>query len=223
MGGCFMNLTQLETNFRSRFEDLKLSVNQADPWRVATEGALKAKAMNFKAAMDHFEAEKNSIISDLQTWKASRLKLQKNDLSKDPHDLSEVNRKNKLRRTFMKILNFIGGIFCGTGFTSMMGAHFFLRLHVITAAAAMGPTFGGLAILAVGGIMLGVSALMKNSKLSREIRLCNSENFKDFLRNVVKITSDEKSWHQPEQDLLNPNLHKIYERYKTAVIGLPRS
>lgn len=217
-----MNLTQLEGDFRSRFENLKSNVNQADAWSIATGGALQAKAVKFKAAFYHFEAEKASIISDLKTWKASRLKLQKNEQASD-QDLLKVNRKNQLRRVCIKILNVIGGILCGAGMSSMMGAHFLLKVHVITAAAAMVSTFGGLAIIVIGGIMLGVSALMKNSKLSREVRLHNSENFKDFLRNVVEIKSDARDWHQPEEDLLNPNLHKIYQRYKEAVIGLPRS
>lgn len=221
-GGCFMNLTQLETNFRSCYEDLKLKINQAQPWSIAKNGPLNVKAMRFNDALDQFEAQKASIIWDLQMWKNSISKNQKSDPSKDPHhDLMEINRKNKTRKTCIKILNFVGGIFCGTGFMSMFGAHALLRFKVITATAALGPTFGGLAICALGGIILGVSALVKDSKLSREVRLYNSENFKDFLRDVAKVNPDEKNLQGQKLDLLNPTLHKIYERYKAAVTLLP--
>lgn len=213
--------TQLEKNFYSLLESIKSSLNEKDHFEFAINNALKAKAMNFTFYKEVFEEKKQLIIGDLAKWKVLNLTNKKNNTYNDNDHISEVNQKNKLRKTCIKILNFIGGIFFGTGCASMFGSHVLLAFKVITVGVAMGPLFGGLAILAVGGIILGFSNKIANNKLSREFRLHNSKNFKDFLVNVAKIQIKEENEHLSKYDLLDPNLHKIYQRYKAAVILLP--
>lgn len=211
--------TQMESSFRSRFEDLKLHINQSSPWVISTDEALQEKALKYKFAMKRFEVQKASIATEIRTWKACVVNLKKNEHEIVPApDLKKLNQKNKLKNTCISILNVVGGIFLGVGYTSLLIMH---GLGRVRCPVPMHLFFCALALTGIGAALLGIGYLLKDTKLSRQVRLHNSENFKDFLRNVVGVKAKENEWHLSKENLLNPKLHELYQRYKVAAFELP--
>ena len=191
-GSCRFQLKEIETQIR---------LDPSNFMRDLTRGPRYDK---YNSAMMTFDKQKDTIERDIEKWKES-IKVTP---SSDPTSAIRKNRFDFLAK--------IGGRLSGIGLTFVMGAQALLHSRMITVSTAIVPTSVGCIALARGLIYLLERTVMKNNQVARETRVQKSENFKDFVRNVVKMERELSN-----QELQSAQLHKIYRHYKAAVNSLP--